>query len=35
MVVEDDAFVLSSICILLETVGYRVTGVASIGEALK
>src|SRR5262245_950016 len=35
MVVEDDAFVLSGICSLLETVGYRVTGVASIGEALK
>jgi len=35
MVVEDDAFVLSSICSLLETVGYRVTGVASIGEAVE
>src|SRR5262249_15573314 len=35
MVVEDDAFVLSGICSLLETVGYRVTGVASIGEALE
>jgi CheY-like chemotaxis protein len=35
MVVEDDAFVLSGICSLLETVGYRVTGVASIGEAIK
>ena len=35
MVVEDDAFVLNGICRLLEVVGYRVTGVASIGEALK
>jgi PAS domain S-box-containing protein len=35
MVVEDDALVLSAICSLLEIVGYRVTGVASIGEALK
>src|SRR5215510_6447839 len=35
MVVEDDASVLSGIRSLLETVGYRVTGVASIGEALK
>jgi len=35
MVVEDDAFVLSGICSLLETVGYRVIGVASIAEALE
>jgi signal transduction histidine kinase/ActR/RegA family two-component response regulator len=35
MVVEDDAFVLSGICSLLETAGYGVTGVASIGEALE
>jgi signal transduction histidine kinase len=35
MVVEDDALVLSAICSLLEIVGYRVTGVASIGEAQK
>jgi signal transduction histidine kinase/ActR/RegA family two-component response regulator len=35
MVVEDDAFVLSGICSLLETVGYRVTGVTSVGEALE
>jgi signal transduction histidine kinase/ActR/RegA family two-component response regulator len=35
MVVEDDAFVLSGICSLLETAGYRVTGVTSIGEALE
>jgi PAS domain S-box-containing protein len=35
MVVEDDALVLSAICSLLEIVGYRVTGVASIREALK
>ena len=35
MVVKDDALVLSAICSLLEIVGYRVTGVASIGEALK
>jgi CheY-like chemotaxis protein len=35
MVVEDDASVLSGICSLLETVGYRVTGVTSIGDALK
>lgn len=35
MVVEDDASVLNGICALLEEVGYRVTGVASIGEALK
>jgi CheY-like chemotaxis protein len=35
MVVEDDALVLSAICSLLEIVGYRVTGVASMGEALK
>jgi len=35
MVVEDDALLLSAICSLLEIVGYRVTGVASIGEALK
>jgi len=35
MVVEDDALVLSAICSLLEIVGYRVTGVASIGEALR
>ena len=33
--VEDDVFVLSGICSLLETVGYRVTGVASIGEAVE
>ena len=35
MVVEDDAFVLSGVCSLLETVGYRVTGVTSVAEALK
>jgi PAS domain S-box-containing protein len=35
MVVEDDALVLHGIRSLLETVGYRVTGVGSIGEALK
>jgi CheY-like chemotaxis protein len=35
MVVEDDALVLSALCSLLEIVGYRVTGVASIGEALR
>jgi signal transduction histidine kinase len=34
MVVDDDASVLGGICSLLETVGYRVTGVGSIGEAL-
>ena len=35
MVVEDDAFVLNGIRRLLEAAGYRVSGVASIGEAVK
>jgi len=35
MVVEDDASVLNGIRRLLEAAGYRVSGVASIGEAVK